>query len=498
MFTKPIPRAVARIRRSGLLARRRWPAVLLTASALLLATAGSAAAAPTPIPPNAANWSGSAGFGSSAPGFYIDSFGLVHLEGAAKQISLKPPLARVLGTLPPAARPVRDVYTIAHSFNGTYADVEIETNGTIFLYGAAAPAVEDLSFVSLEGITYQPASTLLPSVIPLNAPDWSPTTGFGAVKPAWYTDGSGLVHLEGAARQSAKFPPNPNLLGTLPPVARPDRNVYTIVHTTDGTYANVAILRDGTINLIDPHPPLLKDYSLIVSLEGISYQRLSFTTGMFTNFANWSENAGFGSEAPGWYEDSAGIIHLQGAVKQTVCCTASANLVATLPVVARPTRNVYTIVHTFNGTYADLAILTNGQIWAVGARPPAVSDLSFLSLEGITFDAASPKFFELAVRGTEKQGATVAATLRKPRALALLVRAARGDRLAKVGVVVLGRYQAGVSRIHWNLEVNGQLLAPGSYEVSLHALNRDLLSVPAAPGARTLLVLANGHVRTGK
>ena len=84
--------------------------------------------------------------------------------------------------------------------------------------------------------------------------------------------------------------------------------------------------------------------------------------------------------------------------------------------------------------------------------------------------------------------------LRKPRALALLVRAVHRQRLVKLGVVRLGSYPAGSSQIHWNLRLNGQLLPTGRYEVSLHALNGDLLSVPATPGERTLVVLANGHV----
>lgn len=70
---------------------------------------------------------------------------------------------------------------------------------------------------------------------------------------------------------------------------------------------------------------------------------------------------------------------------QTSSSGVSANLVATLPVVARPTRTVYTIVHTFFGTYADLAIEPNGQIFVIAPRPPAVEDLRFLSLEGITY-----------------------------------------------------------------------------------------------------------------
>jgi hypothetical protein len=42
-------------------------------------------------------------------------------------------------------------------------------------------------------------------------------------------------------------------------------------------------------------------------------------------------------------------------------------------------------VHTFNGTYADLAIAPNGQINVISPRPPAVQDYSFVSLEGITY-----------------------------------------------------------------------------------------------------------------
>ncbi len=61
-----------------------------------------------------------------------------------------------------------------------------------------------------------------------------------------------------------------------------------------------------------------------------------------------------------------------------------------------------------------------------------------------------------------------------------------------VGLVPLGSQPAGRSRIPWDLSVNGQLLPEGSYEVSLHSLTEDVLSPPTPPGARTLIVLANG------
>jgi hypothetical protein len=46
---------------------------------------------------------------------------------------------------------------------------------------------------------------------------------------------------------------------------------------------------------------------------------------------------------------------------------------------------VYTIVHTFNGTYADLAIEPNGQLDLIAPRPPMVQDYGFVSLESITY-----------------------------------------------------------------------------------------------------------------
>jgi hypothetical protein len=42
-------------------------------------------------------------------------------------------------------------------------------------------------------------------------------------------------------------------------------------------------------------------------------------------------------------------------------------------------------VHTFNGTYADLAINPSGQIVLIDPKPPAVKDYSIVSLESITY-----------------------------------------------------------------------------------------------------------------
>ena len=174
------------------------------------------------------------------------------------------------------------MYTIANTLGGTYADLAISPDGTIQVIGPRPPAVQDLGFLSLEGITYQPANNLPVTSISLGPvgpfTDWSGDAGFGASAPRWYRDAAGIVHLQGAAKQTKDYCvpepfvqcPDPWVIGTLPPAARPSRIVYTIVHTFAGTYADLAIWPDGTIHVIGPRPPAVMDLSF-VSLEGITY-----------------------------------------------------------------------------------------------------------------------------------------------------------------------------------------------------------------------------------
>src|SRR5215469_5297227 len=118
------------------------------------------------------------------------------------------------------------------------------------------------------------------------------------------------------------------------------------------------------------------------------------TAPIFLNSANWSSSAGFGSGAPRWYKETGfvdpDVVHLQGAAKQTSSSGADANLLGVLPPAASPNRIVYAIVHTFAGTYADIAIQPNGQILLINPRPPAVKDYTFVSLEGVIYEQFLP------------------------------------------------------------------------------------------------------------
>jgi hypothetical protein len=87
------------------------------------------------------------------------------------------------------------------------------------------------------------------------------------------------------------------------------------------------------------------------------------------NTANWSGNTGFNVPAPGWYTDRSGIVHLQGAAKLISSTGAGVDTMGTLPTAARPSHNVFTVVLTGAGTYADLVIATNGQVSLIDPRP---------------------------------------------------------------------------------------------------------------------------------
>jgi hypothetical protein len=350
-----------------------------TASAHVI-TAPGAATTLHRIAINTKNWTGKAGFGSRAPAWYTDSSGVVHLQGAAKQTNSITTTAPKIGTLPAAARPEKTVDTIVHAFNGTYADLEIDPEGDIFAVDPGSPAVTDFSFVSLEGVTFRPSGTV--TTIPLNTTNWTSSVG-GIRPPAWYTDGSGVVHLQGAAAQSNDMGPLANVIGTLPSAAAPAQTVYTVV-MTNNVYADLAILPNGQLVLIDPRSPATKSYSL-VSLESITYRPGGTGATAITPAPDWSGSAGFNSRGPAWYKDRSGLVHLQGAVTQTGTAGTTPNLIGTLPAAAAPGHKVYTIVHTFNGTYADLAILPDGDLELIDPRPPMVKDYSFVSLESITY-----------------------------------------------------------------------------------------------------------------
>ena len=273
------------------------------------------------------------------------------------------------------------MYTIVHTFDGTYADLEIARNGSLHLIAPRPPAVTDYTFVSLEGISYRPSGKASP--IPVNPEDWGPP-GFGARGPGWYKDRSGIVHLQGAVAPAQVACTGFCFIGLLPRAARPARQVNTIVHTFNGTYADLIITVNGDLFVSPPPSPLIADYSFI-SLESVTYRPSGTVTPITLNSQNWIPPSPVLAGQPAWFTDRSGVISLQGGAVQSSSSGPGASTIGTLPRAARPARDVYTIVITSNGAYADLQIAASGQINVISPRPPAVSGNAFVSLDGISY-----------------------------------------------------------------------------------------------------------------
>ncbi len=90
------------------------------------------------------------------------------------------------------------------------------------------------------------------------------------------------------------------------------------------------------------------------------------------------------------------------------------------------------------------------------------------------------------------------AVLHQPRRLVLLVQGVRHHHRVIIGLVPLGHYPPGTSRIAWNLRVDGKRLSPATYQISLHSISLDVLSTATPPGQMTLAVNPNRQVSVEK
>ena len=110
-----------------------------------------------PSPQNTAlcattKWSGIAGFGWTGPQRHVENRAPPE---SAKRISLTGTSPNRIGALPAGARPTRDVVLISTPSNCTYAHLADRLLQADQIIPPPPPAVEDLTFVSLEEITYQ-------------------------------------------------------------------------------------------------------------------------------------------------------------------------------------------------------------------------------------------------------------------------------------------------------------------------------------------------------
>jgi hypothetical protein len=233
-------------------------AVVAMVTGLALVSAGPASASTYyPITVNTANWSGSAGFGSRPPGLTVDSSGVIHLQGALRQFSAAGSGADWIGCTGSAplcawGPPGRTVYTIAHTLGGSYADLAIDSNGSIWLIPSSNTPIPD-GFLSLEGISYlgfvHGGGPITQIQLASNWYSYTPQYNYGASSASWWEDSNQTVHFSGGVQERTTTPGWAQLIGWIPTYAAPwQGDVYTIVHTLGGTYADLDITPDGRIS----------------------------------------------------------------------------------------------------------------------------------------------------------------------------------------------------------------------------------------------------------
>ena len=80
---------------------------------------------------------------------------------------------------------------------------------------------------------------------------------------------------------------------------------------------------------------------------------------------------------PGYAKDSAGVVHLRGAIAD-----GTSNFAFTLPKALRPAHDLYITDYTFEGTTGYLIIYKDGEVW-----PEGTYATDYSSLNGISFVA---------------------------------------------------------------------------------------------------------------
>lgn len=180
--------------------------------------------------------------------------GIVHLQGAVSS-GLTNPIA----TLPPAMRPANAVYVSVGLCAAKKGRLVIQTSGDVWIGGLGTLA-DAQCFTSLDGLRFAPADAGFAPLTLLNG--WA-TTIYATAGPS-VTIHRDIVHLRGAISGGTTAE-----LFTLPPVLRPQGNVYTPVDLCDGKKGRLIITPGGAVSVqaLDD----FGDAQCFTSLDGASY-----------------------------------------------------------------------------------------------------------------------------------------------------------------------------------------------------------------------------------
>jgi hypothetical protein len=119
--------------------------------------------------------------------------------------------------------------------------------------------------------------------------------------------------------------------------------------------------------------------ALMVTLCGSAAAGLTFE--FLPKNPGWTAY-GNGTRAPAGAVDSAGIVHLRGALLGRI---VDSDNPFTMPLDLRPDKTIYVPVGLTNGLPGHLVIGTNGIVTLEAEYPAGQGPYAFLSLEGVTY-----------------------------------------------------------------------------------------------------------------
>jgi hypothetical protein len=243
--------------------------------------------------------------------------------------------------------------------------VEIWPSGEIFAYEGGAAV-----YTSLDGISY-PASGTRWHKLALT-PYWqSEQSTFDTGDPAYAVRGD-IVYLSGSAKGTSTVGEG---LATLPPGARPSRDLYLRTYISGAAAGALLIHPDGTILAFGGNS------RAFLSLAGISFPNAKFKWHPIALSGWQSAQKPYGTGHPA-YGVVGPIVYLGGSMKWT---TGSINFAAT-PVSIRPRHELNIGVYTVGASYGQVQVT---KPWLYVESVPATNAQDFTSLAGISYPISS-------------------------------------------------------------------------------------------------------------
>jgi hypothetical protein len=205
-------------------------------------------------------------------------------------------------------------------------------------------------------------------------------------KPAWAIR-DGVVYLRGAVTDTVT---GTSLFSQLPVGARPSRNLYIEVYTSNDTTGDLFIGSDGEMEAY------YGEATTFTSLATVSFPAAAVAAHRLTLKNGWQSSQSTYQTGNPSYAVSHGVVYLSGSLHG-----GKSKLAFVLPRAARPAHLMNISVYTMVGSIGWLTIRSTGQVRIGGG-----GSAGYTSLATISFPVASTKWHPFKLIADWRSGAS--------------------------------------------------------------------------------------------